>query len=233
MQLSDEQIVNILIDKYKRSGSNLSKVLQDPVFKALPLSARMAAIRDHAAELSSGINPSFNGSNYKNIGVEAGFGALAGGAAARSFINKSDLAKTLTTYGGPQHKAYAGSGKRQSIIFGLLAGGAVGALGGLMSERSDQDRLQHTKNTLSNLGRRPSDRNAVLAYSDIESAAGNPLVDRVKSTLLSIIPGSTNEGVHALSTNMFKPESDRIDAALEAHKGSMLADAIAARIKQS
>lgn len=182
MQLSDDQIVKILIAKYKNSGKDLANILSDPVFLGLPIRSRLEALRNNAPELAAGVNPSFSKHDLKTTLTDMGVGAFSGALAAPAVIWGSK-GKILSSPG------------LQTMLFGGLWGGLGGAVLGGASSLDNKGYRSDVRKGLDNIRKNPSEEEAVKTLSDVQRVRGVS----IKNRLTNIFHGNYNA---ALRPNM-------------------------------
>jgi hypothetical protein len=204
MQLSEAQIVKILIDRYQKTGKDLSLVIQDPVFKSLSLTGRMEALRDNATVLSQGINPNYAKKDYKTVATDTGLGALSGMIAVPMALSKSTLFQRLAANPNsarlPPSVISAGrrAGWRNALAFGGVLGGIGGGIAGWMDTSTAVHQRSKTKNVLSGLSQYPTDPNTVRSLSAIESMhTPNTVLKRLSDMISGNVRGAVENSVKA------------------------------------
>lgn len=79
----------ILIKFYRDRGVSLEKVIDDPVFKSLPIQQQLAALKQHAEDILAGVKPNGFVAKAKTIGVNMAKGIGAGGVGAMVSLLKN------------------------------------------------------------------------------------------------------------------------------------------------
>jgi len=189
MNLTDDQIVRFLIDKYKQEGKDLSFVLSDSVFKQLPLGAKVEALKKYSAELAAGTKAS-NGRDWLSMGQTAAITGVPAFLAARKVITPErveEMAKAVGYKNGlsrANHLSYARGGLAAAGIFAALAGAGIAGL----TARDVLINKAKLKKNLDNLANNPTDEQSlgVLSSYDRLSAdkiEANPLLNRLRTSL--------------------------------------------------
>lgn len=176
MQLSDAQVVSILIDKYKRAGVDLAFVVNDPVFHSLPLASKVDALKSRARELSEGTS-GLSKKDWKPIGIDAAFGAVGLSMAVPAMIRKvatpEGLANTMT-----HNRAL-----RTAILAGAIGGAGIGAFAGMLNQHSAIKSRLAMKTELDRVALSPEDSTAVSALSSLNRARPSNLQGRLSQLI--------------------------------------------------
>jgi hypothetical protein len=167
--ISDEQVINSLINHYRAKGLDVASVLDSPMFTKLSTQTQVELLRKYAAVLATGGN-GFTSHEKKsllgNVAVNAGAGALTGlGFAAMNY----------SQYGmDPDLKA---GGIHVNSTFGRTAalGAALGGLSGLIPAAMAAYRARNRRNDLATLSgfvaRTPTDDMALRALTHMHSGS--------------------------------------------------------------
>lgn len=185
MNLTDDQIVRFLIDKYKQEGKDLSFVLSDSVFKQLPLGAKVEALKKYSAELAAGTKAT-RGKDWWSIGQTAAVTGVPAFLAARKVITPdvvADLAKKVGYTNGltpSLHSKYARGGLITAGILAALAGAGVA---GLNSYQALVEKAK-LKKSLDSLAKSPTDERSLGLLSNYDRLTSNKLESNVLMTTL-------------------------------------------------
>lgn len=93
--MNETQILEELISFYESRGTDLHRVLSDPMFSSLPLQAKISTIKIYADRMAKGTPSGYSSVDKKNIGWSSAAGAVTGAisgfqlarAAAGKFVN--------------------------------------------------------------------------------------------------------------------------------------------------
>lgn len=139
----EDKLVEGLVEKYKESGRNVQRVLDNSLFKSLPLEAKVRALNAHNAEFSH--VPSFSLNDFSNIS-KAGVTGAAGGAVGYLAPRVLEILKHSpgrTSLGRVIEGLMASgvTGKSLGIAAGVtgVAGLAVGTYGYLKNRSRDSE----------------------------------------------------------------------------------------------
>jgi hypothetical protein len=199
MQLSDDQVVRILIAKYKQSGIDLSNILHDPVFNGLPLSSKIDALKEHAREIADGTDDGFNKSDFKSITVGSVMGAIPAAlsalpAVAALAVRNPSLTESML------HNKYLW---RTAAAAGLL--GAV--VGGFTSHLANSDKRSARSNSkviLNHIATNPTDTTAVVGLSYMQGFKPDP--DSIPRQFAGLIQRRFESGLPTNLSAFYKRE---------------------------
>lgn len=162
--MSNEAIVDSLLEFYKSRGTDLSYLLEDSVFEKLPVQDKIAAIRRHAKTIYEGSPEAWNkeekavikGSTISGVMSGAGLGIL-GSVAAWNVIknNPGALANVMA-----KNKALAGT-----LLAGSIVGATAGAVTGYMRGVSSATPRLAMREQLGKVIGNPSDANTIGVLS--------------------------------------------------------------------
>lgn len=187
MNLTDDQIVRFLIDKYKQEGKDLSFLLSDPVFAQLPLGSKVEALKKYAAELVAGSNTGMNRNDWKSIGKTTAVSAMVGALGANKFVNS----KTIQDLAASKGLNLGGVSNLLSRK-GFLTAATMGALGGLaysgINVAEALSARRKVKSNLEQLANNPTDRQGIYTlvnHSKLPSTGirSDSLADKLKSKI--------------------------------------------------
>lgn len=189
MNLTDDQIVRFLIDKYKQEGKDLSFVLSDSVFKQLPLGAKVEALKKYSAELAAGTKAS-RGQDWLSMGQTAAITGLPAFLAAKKVITPdrvAEIAKAVGYKNGltpAMHSNYAKGGLIAAGIFAALAGAGVA---GLTAGNALVNKAKLKKN-LDDLANDPTDERGIGVLSNYDRLSAdridsNPILNHLRTRL--------------------------------------------------
>lgn len=141
--------VELLIKFYKERGISLEKVIDDPIFKGLPVEKQVAALKQHAAAIQNGMKPT---NSTKTIFKSVGTGILGG-------LTATTMALAAKGSSDPMDKIFG-------RIAGIGLGGIVGGIAGATKAISDRN-LQNSTNKYLGLlaGSTPADFDSIRLLS--------------------------------------------------------------------
>lgn len=127
----EDQLIQTMIDAYKKKGINLQAILDNPLFQGLPLAQKVKILESKAAEFSSDpkikIKPLI-----EHTALSAAGGALA--MAARGIVEKNPLYRASPW----------------ALSMGAILGGAIGAAASVPNMISSYRRDTATANAVKN-----------------------------------------------------------------------------------
>jgi len=133
-------ITEVLIKYYKDRGVSLEKVIDDPVFKSLPVQQQIAALKQHAADMQEGVKPNGVVSNSKTIALNVAKGIGAGAIGVGLNLLRQD------------------SSTWEDKIFHSLAalgvGGLAGAINGTLQAVKDNNRKETSNQYLKQIAQK-------------------------------------------------------------------------------
>lgn len=181
MQLSDDQVVRLLISRYKQSDIDLSQVVHDPVFNDLPLSAKVDALKKYAGELAAGTSSRFTKKDLNPVFLGTGFGALAAASAVPGLLSKTGLGPRVL--GSLQQRMSHNKALIGTMIIAGTAGAIVGGITSLVDAHGTKSIRVADKNILQKLSTNPTDGSAVFGLSAIKSrsAGGTGFTNRLSN----------------------------------------------------
>lgn len=196
--MENEHIVEGLIALYKSKGVDLSYLLGDPVFQALPLRDRIVAVKKHAATLAAGSSEKLTPGEMAPIKTHAIMTGLAGAGVGLALARKLAGMGTLGT---------PGSLKALAVTTALptLLGASLGAMAGRSESLNAAQARKNVVGALRAAAHDPSDMNAVgvLSANSLRNASGPSLANTLYS-----------KATHSM-TNSFVPKMK--DWAEESH----------------
>lgn len=174
MQLSEDQVIRILINKYKREGKDLFYLFSDPVFNQMSFPSKVAFLKEKAEELSKGINPNVNKGDVAGLLADIALGALG------SLFASSLALTSIKALGTPLDAMARTSTKGMLGLVGGLIGGA-GHLMGTYAPPKKKAIIQELQAVIKN----PTDEQTVHSMSNINSVgnASNSILNRVKDII--------------------------------------------------
>lgn len=174
--MENEHIVEGLIALYKAKGVDLSYLLGDPVFQALPLKDRVIAVKKHAATLSAGASENLTPGEKAPIKMHA---ILTGAAGAGVGIALARKLATTGALGAP------GSLKALALTTALptLFGVGLGALAGHAETSNAIRARRNVVGALRDAAQEPSNTNAVgvLSANALRNVSGTNLANTLYS----------------------------------------------------
>ena len=171
--MTDEQIILDLLAFYKRKGTNLSYLLDDPLFEKLPLKFKVEFMRKHAKIILDGSHSSVSLGDIGQVVSSAALGATTGAIAGLTAV-KALSSPTLTP-------GFAGK-------YGIGVGGAGGLLLGVIRGYEPIARRKAMRASLEEAVNNPSISNSVGLLSSnkihsVNSVTRNSILNNVASTM--------------------------------------------------
>jgi len=203
MQLSNDQIVSILMAKYKKDGVDMSRIVADPVFRSLPLNSQIEALKDNANDIHSSIKPGLNNSDIKSMAVDAGFAGVASTLGAGAIIAKSGLVNGETLSSVPSLIAHS-KAMRNVTIFAGLSGLAIGGLASLLNKRSEINRRKNAAAVTESLSLNPTSERAVVALSKLQTFTGSGVDTQIANRASSMMLDKYNKGSENILPNLYQ-----------------------------
>lgn len=182
IELTDDQIVLALIAAYKSRGTDMSAMLDDPLFDKLPAATKIKAIQNHAGTIGEGIKPGYGKVDYTRIGANTLL-SIPGGAMAGAGIGATLAARSGNLGVGALHGA---------VVGGLLTG-VSGAMSGWLSSKDDVSRRQALKTVLTEAGNNTSVEKAVGALTTTHAGMKS---NTLRKNILDRISGMISEQAH-------------------------------------
>lgn len=182
IELTDDQIVLALIAAYKSRGTDMSAMLDDPLFDKLPAATKIKAIQNHAGTIGEGIKPGYGKVDYTRIGANTLL-SIPGGAMAGAGIGATLAARSGNLGVGALHGALMG---------GLLTGTA-GALASMFSSADDAARRKALKTVLTEAGNNTSVEKAIGALTTSHAGTRS---STLRKNILDRIAGMVTEQAH-------------------------------------
>lgn len=207
MAISHEQVVDSLIAFYKSRGTDLSHVLEDPVFKKLPIESKVEAIKRNASILAAGTSKGWTSEEKSNVTSDAINGAITGAISAGTAIPVGIA--LLAAKGIPLANSMANS-KALAITLagGALVGGALGGITSYARTRNEVLARHQIGNQFNKIHENPSNENAIGALSlrgiySREHSLRSSLVNRIADKLDSNIESFNAERAPRLFANNY------------------------------
>lgn len=199
MALTNEQIIDSLLQFYKSRGTDLTYFLLDPVFDKMNASDKVEAIKRHAATIYHGSPAGYNREEKMDLAFDTGSSILGGavsglvvGVAAKKAITEIGVANTLANTMA-LNKALAAT-IRAAALTGAIGGGILA----YRSAKKSADSRLALRNQLGKTALNPSTTNAIGALSirgqfERENAPTNKLIDRIGNALGENLSKVNNE----------------------------------------
>lgn len=148
--LTDDRVINDLINFYRSKGLNVTGVLDNPIFTSLSTQTKVQIIKNHAEALSTG-GHGLTSAEKRGLAVSAAIRAVEGAALGIAASKAVSAAR-----GDPYHGGY-----------GVSAGAAFGLVGGLGALAYKAMKIQARRKTSEDAMRlvhaNPSDATALAA----------------------------------------------------------------------
>jgi hypothetical protein len=164
MQLSNDQIVNILLAHYKRTGSDLSGIARDPVFNTLPINVKIQTLKDHADDIHASIKPGLNSADYTHAAIDAGFTGIGSALATGALIHKSGIVGSMTGKSLAEVMAHNKAMRNVAIFSGVTSGLLAGGIS-LMERKTESDLRARNQRIVDSLKNNPTSERATVALS--------------------------------------------------------------------
>lgn len=214
MNLSDDQVVSLLISNYRQRGVDLSELLKDKVFEQLPLASKVDAIKKYSGELSRGTNDKFGIRDARGVAAEAALGAISGMTIVPRLNSQGILTKALSGLKTTSPAASNFVGKlinKHSLRFAGLIGATAGAGVGLLLSKREIDARKRVKDILNTTYNNPTDDNGVLTLS-LANSASNSTGSRFGNNIIGQIPSAVEQGVSKFHRNIASNYVDLINS---------------------
>jgi hypothetical protein len=183
-QVTDQQVVQALISFYKKKGLDMSTLTSTSVFRRLPLSEQLAAIKTHAKEMHD---------NTSALPDWLLLGANSALLAGKSAIAGAGAAAGLRAAGVP-------ISLKEAIGFGAGTGALLGLVTGAAKYKEDLDTRRLFKAQIGKVVEDPSTDNALGAIVinepvDPRRHEHNRLVSRIIGDLERRVPSFVGNAV--------------------------------------
>ena len=202
MDLSHEDIIDGLMEYYKRRGVDMTYVLSDPVFDKMTINEKVDAIKKHAAEILAHSSGSLTSSEKKDIALKGAWNAVSTVPLLAPLVGGGYLAVAKTMAAKPSFRAAA--------LWTLGAAGAIGIGKGLVSYLGQAKDRKDTREQLTNYINNPVTMNAVGVLSanrasNLESPGRQALVNNVLNILSKnfYTSANPNEGVFNITHTIY------------------------------
>jgi len=186
--MNDNEIVMNLLDFYKRKGIDLYKVLDDPTFKSLGRDTQLKALQMYANHILAGTPQGFSKNDFrsvlKNTLMQAGIGAVSGGATAFG------LSKAFR----------GGSVPAEALLAGGIFGGMSGAFSGILGAVGRANDRRFMRSELETLTNTPTPGHALNVLTANHIRAGqleptNKVLEAVREKVRTSVDASRDEQV--------------------------------------
>lgn len=196
IELTDDQIVLALIAAYKSRGTDMSAMLDDPLFDKLPAATKIKAIQNHAGTIGEGIKPGYGKVDYTRIGANAIL-SIPRGALTGASIGAALAARSGNLGVGALHGALVG---------GTLTG-VGGAITGAFSSLDETSRRKALKAVMETAGANGSTQNAVKALTTAHAGMRSNtlrknILDRISELISEHSHGVVAPVLHAQDTRL-------------------------------
>lgn len=149
--MNEDQIVLSLLNFYKQEGIDLFAILDDPIFKKLPLSTKIQAIKTHAQEIEEGTSQGISKRDVRAIGSSALWHGLMGG-----LTGATAAAATAKLFTG-------GRVPLSALVLATAPGFGFGAALGIRKQMGLIRNRDSMRNHFASIAENPTDHNALTA----------------------------------------------------------------------
>lgn len=163
MPLTNEQVIDSLLAFYQSRGTDLTYLINDPVFDKLPVQDKIEAIKKHAGVIHANSPSGWNAEEKAHLKAGIGMGVLGG---IGTGMLAAHVAKAALSSAGPLASAMAANKATAAVLgFGALIGSTMGGVTGYLKARSDIDSRHVLRDQLGATARDPSNSNAIGVLS--------------------------------------------------------------------
>ena len=188
-------VVDGLLQFYRSNGIDMTYLLEDPIFQAMPVTQKIAFLKREGGTILQNSSAGLTPAQKKSLVTEALAGG-ATGAAGAAFAAAKILSKAI------HNRAL---GKRTALIYGGLATAAGAGLAGgagYLRYRQEQQHRNDLRKNLAAVGLSPTTVNAIgVLNASYRSKLNNPDRDLLYNKVMEVAPHLNGGGIFTLGWN--------------------------------